>query len=276
MIALYDLMLMQQAQRYNLANRLDRLASRNDLQQFFFRLQAQLKPDVTFEIGAYQADFSRRMSRFGITPFAFEANPHNYAQIQDKISRRAPEVRYQHLAVCDVDGTVTFEVKTAQQGRSLPAVVGNNSLLQRSDDAAGFTYETVTVPATRLETFIKTHALHDKTFSAWIDVEGAIDRVVAGFGTSLTHCLSLIVEVEQLAYWKGQWLVGQVMEHFIAAGFVPVARDFESRHQYNICFLRPDILSRAEVRLLLTDFQQARTSSPHIPQADPPAAPPLV
>ena len=128
----------------------------------------------------------------------------------------------------------------------------NNSLLPRENPDTD--YETVTVPASRLDSFLAGNGLDGRTFSAWIDVEGALGKVTAGFGTALQSCLSLIVEVEEKRFWQGQMLVHDVMEYMDRQGMVPVARDFEYRHQYNLLYLRKDVLARTDVRMVLSHY----------------------
>lgn len=60
------------------------------------------------------------------------------------------------------------------------------------------------------------------------------------------------IEVEEKAVWQEQWLSLDVIEHFIAAGFQPMARDIEYENQFNILFVEngfardPRVLAAAE------------------------------
>lgn len=245
---------MQQARGVDLTNRADRLKSRDRLQDFFLGLQRLLQPQLTLEIGAHMATFSRRMARFGIEAHAFEANPYNHEAFSVSIRKRSPQVVYNQMAVSDIDGDVTFPIRVSRGGKALNKVAANNSLLPRSDD--GNEYENVTVPSVRLETYLAKPSLKGRSFSAWIDVEGALGKVTAGFGSVLRNCQSLIVEVEEARYWQDQMLVLDAMRYFAGQGLVPVARDFESAHQYNLVYLRKDVLARPDVRLALARHLQ--------------------
>lgn len=249
MIYLQDLMLLGQARGIDLGSREHRLKSRDRLQAFFQKLQQLLRPDITLEIGAHMALFSQQMARLGIEAHAFEANPYNHSAFSGRLRRRAPTVRYHHLAISDSDGEVTFQVKESRGGKPVKKIAGNNSLLLRADTS--FDYESVTVPSVRLDSFLAAHQLEGRSFSAWIDVEGALGKVTAGFGSALQGCLSLIVEVEEVSYWQGQMLVFDVMRYFAGHNMVPVARDFEAAHQYNLVYLRKDVLTLPAVRLAL-------------------------
>jgi FkbM family methyltransferase len=254
LIHLQDLMLLGQARGMDLDNREQRIKSRDRLQGFFQGLQRVLKPDIALEIGAHMAPFSQRMARLGIEAHAFEANPYNHKAFASRVQRRAPTVQYHHLAMSDTDGEVTFQIKATRDGKEVKKIAGNNSLLQRSDPA--FVYESVTVPSVRLDSFLANRGLEGRSFSAWIDVEGALGKVTAGFGSALQGCLSLIVEVEEVNYWQGQMLVFGVMRYFAGQGMVPVARDFEAAHQYNLVYLRKDVLLRPAVRLAVARYLQ--------------------
>ena len=252
LVYLQDLVLLQQARSIDLGSPDPRTKSRDRLQRLFVELQKVIRPEVTLEIGAHAAMFSRRMPRLGAEAHAFEANPYTHQAFAPMLAKRAPDVRYRHLAISDVDGEVTFQVKESRAGIPVQKVAGNNSLMVRSD--AAFAYEEVTVPSTRLDSYLKEQGLQDRQFSAWIDVEGALGRVTAGFGTALQSCASLIVEVEEVAYWQGQMLYIDAMRYFASQGLVPVARDFEARHQFNMVYLRGDVLVRPAVRQVLARY----------------------
>ncbi|MCX7287984.1 MAG: FkbM family methyltransferase [Rhodobacterales bacterium] len=246
--------LVQQGRSINIGRREERLKSRDRLQGFFEDLQAILTPEMTLEIGAHAAPFSQRMSLRGIEAHAFEANPYNHKAFAGRMKRRAPAVKYHHLAMSDTDGHVTFQVKESRGDEPFKKISGNNSLLQRT--APGITYESVTVPSVRLDSFLAANGLEGRSFSAWIDVEGALGMVTAGFGAALRSCLSLIVEVEDHSFWQGQMLVQDAMRYFAGQGLVPIARDFEALHQYNLLYLRKDMADRPDVAAATSRYLQ--------------------
>ena len=250
-LALADLMLLQQARAYDLSDANARRRSRGDLQQLFYGLQKALKPQMVLEIGAYRAEFAVRMARAGIEAHAFEANPYNHRQFATEIAATGYPIRYLNCALGDQDGEVSFQIKRRVNGVDVDPGARNNSLMRRVKDFGEVEYETVTVPSVTLTTYLAQNGLTGKNYSAWIDVEGALGLVLAGVGAALNQCLSVIVEVEEVAYWEGQVLYAEVMAHFARAGFVPVARDFESRFQHNIVFLKTALLQTPAVRMLL-------------------------
>lgn len=252
--ALLDLLLLQQAERSDLSSRKDRRESRDRLQALFYDLQAAIRPDMTLEIGAFDAGFSARMAKKGIQAHAFEANPYNFRRFGEPLSKFGPMLTYHHCAIGDVDGEVTFEIKTRINGQDVAREAGNNSLLKKSDDQGDIEYETVTVPSLTLESFLTREKLIDHGFSAWIDVEGALSKVIGGFGSALKNCHSVIVELEELPYWEGQMLFDEAIRWFVDQGFLPVARDFESRHQFNVVFVKVAQLKTPKVRLVLARY----------------------
>jgi len=249
--ALLDLVLLQQARHTDLSSRKARRASRDRLQALFHDLQAAIRPDLVLEIGAYDAGFSTRMAKAGVRAIAFEANPYNHRRFGEALARLAPLLSYRHCAISDVDGEVTFEIKTRIDGQDVARDAGNNSLLRRSGEVGDIEYESVTVPSLRLESFLRAEGLSEQSFSAWIDVEGALSKVIGGCGPALRNCQSAIVELEEVPYWDGQMLFHEAIGWFVGQGFLPVARDFESRHQFNAVFVRTERLRQPEVRLVL-------------------------
>lgn len=251
---MYDIMLLQQAALFTIKDRADRRASRDALQTLFIDLQGAIAPDITLEIGAMDAQFSRTMAARGVTAYAFEANSYNFAKFSPNIAKLGLPVHYTHMAICELDGEVQFQVRKTVDGKNVSPIRGNNSLMKRNEAQGDVVYDTITVPACKLETFIKTQDLGAKTFSAWIDVEGALSRVTAGFGKALGKCQSILVELEEISYWDGQMLYPDAMDYFLAQGMVPVARDFEARHQFNVLFLAAEQMKSPKVRAILTRY----------------------
>lgn len=269
LIRMQDLVLMQQARLHNLSDRGSRRQSAAAVQALFLELQTVLQPQVTLEIGALFAQFSQEMSRRGIEAHAFEANPHTHGAFVRRLARRAPALQYHHLAISDADGEATFQIRRAASGRPMRRAT-NNSLLTRG--GAETEYEAVTVPASRLDSFLARHGLAEKSFSAWIDVEGALGKVTSGFGSALKSCLSLIVEVEEKRFWQDQMLVQDVMAYMDGQGMMPVARDFEYRHQYNLVYVRKDVFARPDVRGVLAQYLSRSHVAPPPPVAPAPSA----
>lgn len=268
LVWMQDLVLMQQARLHRVSDRGSRRQSAAAMQTRFRDLQTVLLPDLTLEIGALFAQFSQEMSRRRAEAHAFEANPYTHDALVRRLARRAPALKYHHLAISDADGAATFQIRRAASGRAMRKAT-NISLLTRENPATD--YEAVTVPASRLDSFLARNTLEGKQFSAWIDVEGALSKVTAGFGTALRSCLSLVVEVEEKRFWQDQMLVQDMMECMDGQGMVPVARDFEYRHQYNLLYLRKDVFARTDMRMVLSHY----LSTSHVAEAPAATAQPV-
>jgi FkbM family methyltransferase len=242
----FDLLLLQTATCYDLTNQAERHRSTADVGHLFYMLQERLRPDLTVEIGAYEAMFSRTMRGHGIRAIAFEANPYNHQFFSDDPRMREAGVEYIHSAVANRDGMTEFHVQKRINGELVDPVRGNNSLFTRTHGQVE--YETVSVPVVSLASFFRQNGLVGQSFSAWIDVEGAAYDVLDGAGDMLQSCLTAMVEVEQFSYWRDQRLAHGVMDFLLSRNFIPVARDFEDPHQYNLVFIRQDVMERPEVR----------------------------
>jgi hypothetical protein len=185
-------------------------------------------------------------------------------------------VEYLHLALSDQPGPVTFNVHRDAEGA--PLANGHASLLRREktpeDIARGFVE--ATVDGVTADMFFA-----DATFAKaamWIDVEGACRLVLPGARDLLSKTVVLIVEVEEQPFWgEGHWLRNDVVTYLADLGLVPVARDFEYVHQYNIVFVRAELLNGPnriyESLARFTSQAYARPSVSPAPAAPAPAPP---
>lgn len=85
---------------------------------------------------------------------------------------------------------------------------------------------------------------------AWIDAEGASQPVLEGAREVLAGASAVHIEVETEEVWPGQWLELDVADYFLSLGMVPVMRDAQRPHQYNVVFLEPTLAMRPEVAQL--------------------------
>jgi FkbM family methyltransferase len=206
----------------------------DELVEHLHRMTSQAT--VFLEVGAFEAEFSRRVAAEhpDATVLALEANPYNWATYAPTMPDR---VEYLHGAACEHDGTAEFQIMSIVNGAHTPQVMGNNGLRQRNHHDR-IEYETVTVPALRLDTLLAERGLTGQPCVMWWDVEGAQDRVIAGAPESLASCVALMIEVEEHAYWTGQPLADEVESTLRSCGLVTVARDFEFPYQHNVIFVR--------------------------------------
>ena len=209
---------------------------------FYFELQKILKSDVFFEIGAFEAAFSRTMkSMFPLAEvWAFEANPFNYEHYKEINSN----INYLNLAVSDTDKKINFYLqdKNLNDGSVIEKVRGNNSILNRKDDS--ISYEKIEVDSITLDSFIEKNSIQGKNFSIWVDVEGANKNILFGFEKYIKDCHSIYIEVEEISYWEEQWLSQDVYNYLSSKDFIPLTRDFEDNNQYNVIFINKKILNK--------------------------------
>jgi FkbM family methyltransferase len=181
---------------------------------------------------------------------AFEANPYTYRLFANQNT----QFEYLHLALSDSIGPVTFHVHRDAEGA--PIANGQGSLLRRdkitADHERGF--HEVTVEATTLDAFFAGSQF--RRAALWIDSEGGLKFILPGTREVLRRTALMLVEVEDQNFWGADhWLREHVVSYLYDLGFVPVARDFEFIHQYNIVFVRSELLTGAtRMRLALARF----------------------
>lgn len=264
-----DLAMMATACKYNLADKAEGQRSVRDLSRLFFHLAKSLGVDLFIEAGAKDAESSRQARRM-LSPkrvVAFEANPFVHQRFAK--ANRIASVEYEHLALTDKPGTVTFNVRRAQDGT--PLADGQASLLKRADESATGFVE-VAVKATTLDAYFRGYDF--ERAALWIDVEGASHAVLSGGCSVLDKAAVVIIEVEDRRYWgEDQWLRPDVLSFLYDRGLVPVARDFQSRYLYNIVLVRSDLLETVDrVRWAITLFSStAYNAAPDGTRATPSA-----
>lgn len=201
-------------------------------------------PDVIADVGCFNGDEIARLH--SLCPeadcHAFEANERNLtnyiAPRQDIIG-----VTLNHLAVADYDGQIEFTILDVE-GEADDWRRGAGSLNKRTDGMGG---TTVTVACTRLDTYFEQQLRDNCTFLLWIDVEGALDRVIAGGQKVLRRTIALRAEVERFEFWEGQTLADEILAKFDALGFILLADSFTPAafEQSDVIFLNRDWLALA-------------------------------
>lgn len=223
----------------------------------FFDLQGLLKPEMSLEIGAFEAEFSKKMR--SISPFipvlAFEANPYNYKHFTNQYDYAANHISYLHNAISDLDGTLDFNIQEeiVSRGQKIDKVIGSNSILNRTNKDV--LCKQVSVPSYRLDTYLKKNSRDHLEPSMWIDVEGANRNILEGAAETLSRAKSVFIEVEDFAYWENQWLSKDVVSYLARFGLIPVARDLQyGPNQYNYIFVRKDLASQESVLGKISKF----------------------
>ncbi len=212
-----------------------------------------VQPDMVLEIGAHEAAFSCemkcRMPQAEI--LAFEANPHVYAIFEEKL-RATGGVTYVWQAISDQDADVELFIPTSVGGFAKPLHnrMGSLNLLNNRSAAAS----SVTVPGRTLDGALGARA--GKTSAIWIDVEGAVDRVLTGAAATMRQAQAVMCELETATMWAGQMTESDVLARFRRFGLVPVLRDCQAKIQYNVVLLHERWLSSPEVVTRIRKFSE--------------------
>lgn len=216
----------------------------------FFELVDALGVRTFVEAGAKEGSASRRgLELPGVErAIAFEANPYTHRRFAKRLKKAG--VDYRHRALSAETGDIEFFVRISGS-TGAPMADGQASMLVRPDHEPG--YEVVSVPASRLDEVLERV---DAPFAMWVDVEGASDEVFHGAAGILDAFDALIVETEDRIVWEGQrWRSPELVDHLVRQGFVPVARDRQSRFQYNIVFVRRSRLT-PEVQAIIRSARE--------------------
>jgi FkbM family methyltransferase len=222
------------------------------LAQNYYELQKILKSDCFFEIGAFEADFSRKMK--SIFPnskvYAFEASPYCY----DNYKNLNTSIEYLNVAISDKEGEIDFTLqdKNLSDQSEIEKIRGNNSILDRNDDT--ILYKKISVKSTTFDLFVEKESLENLSTSLWIDVEGANKNVLQGSKNFLKNVQSLLIEVEDFEYWKNQWLSADVDQFLKSFGFLPIVRDFEDNNQYNIVYINSMLLGDVNIGIQIKNW----------------------
>ncbi len=246
-----DLALLQTAANYDLYSRDDRHASHDWLVELFGRLVTRaIKPELVLELGAFSADFScGQRPRLPDSQFhAFEANPHNYARYRSQVE--AAGVGYHPLAIGEAVGERIFNLVVKRDGKDVSPTRGSNSLRTKPLD---INYEEIPVQMVSVDHFVREQGLVGRSAALWIDLEGTAHEALSGAERTLADTSVIFVEVEDHPFWTGQKLSGEVRTLLARSGFIPLARDFQYKQQYNVIYAKPDLCDEVEVRRILAN-----------------------
>jgi FkbM family methyltransferase len=244
---------LQRVNRYEVVDAETRARSVPVLAELFFDLVEALDTQRFLEAGAKDGSASLRAARSGQfrRVVAFEPNPYTFRRFASEFERSG--VTYEQLALVDGDPRpVTFYVKRTSEG--VPRADGQGSLRIPHDHPPGC--EQVTVDGVTLDSYV---AAPDGVSTAlWVDVEGAAAEVLRGAAALLQDTSVVIAEVEEQPAWVGQeWLASDVIAFLRRHGLVPVARDRQSRLQFNVVFVRSTCRSHAGVVRALSRWRTA-------------------
>lgn len=220
------------------------------LETAFLALAISLAPDLSVEIGAHEASFSRRIKSAlpCIRALAFEANPNVHERFAPELSKADPGIDYRLAAVCDHVGTA--ELRIPVKLREVAFDRANPISGLRHWAHPGFEYGSITVPALTIDA-----ALGSASYArsvAWIDAEGSQSEILSGGPDFFSRVAAIYIEVEDQERWRGQSLEGEITDRLSAFMLTSAMRDNLARGQCNQVYLRAesDIIGAAMPSIL--------------------------
>jgi len=229
-----------------------RAALKDRVEELYHALCAHVRPTIGLEIGAHEASFSSWLKETspGTRCLAFEANPFVFKKYAERLTQTG--VEYLNLAVGPTNGPVGLVIPTSVRHKDRKLANRMASLKQHTESDSA---RTVEVESVRLDDFLPVGP--QDRLVAWVDVEGATE-IVLGSGPEVLSRTSLVyIEVERDAKWDDQWLDVDVARHLAGLGFVPIARDTQRRHQYNVIFASAELAIDPEVARLVVETYRA-------------------
>ncbi len=235
---LFMLQLAQQASLYDLSFMKDRRRSSERVAAFFLKTLELLPVSVCMEIGAHEATFSRKAknARPDIIARAFEANPHVYAHFMFDKELGELGVDYRHRAVGNVNGVTEFHIYESVMGQPEPVDSRRQSCLLRADSPEASHYA-IKAPIATLDAVCARDG-EDARYALWIDAEGFGKQVLDGAKSVLDRTLAIYIELESIGKFDGQALDREIISFLLERDFIPILRDFQFNHQYNVIFVK--------------------------------------
>ena len=233
----------------------ERLKITKLLEKAFEQIVDIIVPDLILEIGAFEADFSIRMKSHypTATVLAFEANPRVYEKYKDTVKNKG--VIYTHAAVSNTFETITFYIPEIVDGNKITYENSMGSLNEMGLDNSIST--PVSVQAVLLDEFLV--AYPHKLSVAWIDVEGAVDKILEGMIHTLNKCEVIFCELETSTVWKNQKLDQDILKKLSDLGFVLLVRDCQKAFQYNGIFIKKELTNNKEITEICNRYVEKAT-----------------
>lgn len=207
----------------------------------FQDITSLLRIELLVELGAHAAEASRRFmqSSHARGALAFEANPYTFEKFH--LEFRGSTLEYKNMAIASECGKERIQIPNFLKSLT----PGNASILSRKGVTAS---DSILVEAHTLDClgFKERDIEFPKLSKAlWIDCEGAGGQILKS-GENMLNAQStkmVFVELEEIEYWENQILAADVFQYLHECGFSAVARDFTPRPQYNVLFVRNEIIA---------------------------------
>lgn len=188
--------------------------------------------ETLVECGAMEASASREFRRRNPSrvAVALEANPKTF----ERLTRSAIDEGVLALAEGVSDQSGTFKLLIPAKSSTSMAS------FRRQVKERGTVIDEVLVPVTTLDLLDK-RLEFEGPIALWIDVEGVSLQVLKGAQSVLARTVLIMIEMHDAQIWHGQSDSKNVMQHLSGAGFMPLARDFQTGDNlYNVVLARSD------------------------------------
>jgi FkbM family methyltransferase len=200
----------------------------------FLNMQKILKPDISIEVGAYDADFSKLIARSVSKAYAFEASPEVYEKFKDYMEN----IVYINKAVSNYNGTTQFNIDV----RFNPSDVGHNGIKKTSiNNWVKESFE-IDVECVALDSHF--NDLDSNNVVLWIDCEGANREVLTGANNLLKNVSSIFIETETEYLFEDAWSEENVIHYLEEKDFSLVYREEAYKNQYNCIFIKQGLITK--------------------------------
>ena len=216
----------------------------------FLNLLRLLNPSLVLDVGSMDGSDSMRFRR--MLPkgriVAFEANPYNYAKMQNNPRLADLNIEVRNMMVSSKVEKGTFYISQgAVEGKS-GGNMGTSSSVKpvNAEEVA----EVIEVDTTRIDDVILELTNPSGWVALWIDVEGAAYEVLSSVAASKQQVAILHVEVELEEFWIGQKLKKEVVSLANELGLVLLARSDNDKQQ-DLVFVHAKLVSDRSVMVSL-------------------------
>ena len=230
----------------------------------FHSLLWLINPDLVLDIGSMDGADSMRFRSLlrKANLVAFEANPHNYANMCADERVGSCGIRVVNTLISGSIGARSFYIQrptgsTPQTNRGTGSAIPRNEI--------GMENVELQIDSIRIDTFLETECPNAINIALWVDVEGFAFEVLESLENAADKISLIHVEAETKECWPGQRLEPEVEQLLARMGFVMLAH---GKHdiQRDLLFVRSDLyLSRQSA----IDFalQLARWAGPALSRA---------
>ena len=180
---------------------------------------------IVLDIGSREGNDAVYLSKklYASKVVAIDANP----KAVELAKQLNPDVEIHHSAVSDFDGEVTFHQVVSDNIE----IAGCSSIASKERSMFPKDFEDIvsqiTVPATRMDTFLNRNKINGVIDVVKIDTEGFSWQVLQGFGIRLKDVKLLHVETERDPIHDNHVLCEEITEFMKAQGFVLVDISYE-------------------------------------------------